>query len=108
MAIRTISMVLALFGIFALANEASADPKWYNAKVLKAGPTGEGDVLCQLTHDAKNPAFKNKYFMAADTAEQEVLAVCLGAISLAFTVKVRTDLDDPNPPEIETIYLQNK
>ena len=100
-------VLAALLGSVALANEAVAESKWYNAEVVRAGVFRNGNVLCRMTDvSLSKKKFENQWFVAVSTVSQEVLRVCLTTMSEQLTVRFKADLNSGNTPVIEAIYMQ--
>jgi len=79
MMVVVLSMV-AIFTINAYATE------WYNCTVVRAGSGYGGATYIKLTDE--NGAFYNRWFLAANGQEKEMLAVALTAMTNNMKVNV--------------------
>ena len=102
--LRVLAFSLLLVGWSPPADAAAG---WFIVEVSRAGVTNDGTVLIRLTDDADVKAFQNKNFVIPDLVSKEMLAISLSALAANLFVRVRTDPDEPGPPEIRTMYLLN-
>ena len=78
------------------------------AEVVETGVSKTGESLIRLTDTAESPAFKKKWFLLPNKTRKEMLAISLSAVSARLPLRVRVDLDEPNPPIIKIMYLQSE
>lgn len=97
-------IVMGMVCLFAI-NQGLAT-QWITCSVVRAGiqetDTGERIVLIRLT--ATDASFTNRYFVAAGTCTNEMLAVALTALSSGQNVRIEYDWATPYCP-LYTIFL---
>ncbi len=95
-----LSFVLVLCSI-----SAQAAPGWYICEITSTGVSSNGEKIVQLTDVGTPRRFKDKYFTLSRSADNEMLAIALTALSGGQQVTVFTDLDERGSPEILNISV---
>ena len=105
---KKVGMVFAvtLFVSVAWASTAHAGAAWYKAEVIRAGPAISGTIFINLSDTDASPAFRRKWFKAADNIKKEMLATAFTAISLDLVVRIYADLDELGSPMIRSMYMR--
>jgi hypothetical protein len=104
---KVIATILGVVFCAALlcATDASAELGWYNCTVNYAGPGGD-TIYIKLGDTANTPAFVNKWFVANENMQNQMLAVALTAMTNNQTVRVRVD-PTIRYPTIYAMYLED-
>ena len=91
--------------LFVWASGAQAARQTFVCSVQEAGTSATGSTRVRLTDTGIANEFTNKLFEADVGLDKEFLAIALSAIALGFDVRIRTDLDEPNPPLLRFMFM---
>ena len=83
-------VVFSLVAVFAVAARAG----WYTCTVNMAGAGWGTHCYIKLSDTAATPDFENKWFVALDSQEKEMLATALTAMTNGLNVLVYVDSPD--------------
>jgi hypothetical protein len=103
-------MIATILGVvFCVAllcvTDASAELGWYVCTVKKVGPGGD-TIFIKLGDTANTPAFANKWFVASENMQNQMLAIALTAMTNDQTVRVRVD-PTIKYPTVHSMYLED-
>ena len=84
-------VVLSMLAVFAVAARAG----WYTCTVKMAGAGWGTHCYIKLSDTAATPDFENKWFVALDSQEKEMLATALTAMTNNMQVKVYISSSSP-------------
>jgi len=88
----TMVVVLSMLAVFAVSAHAGA---WYTCTVNMAGAGWGTHCYIKLSDTAATPDFENKWFVALDSQEKEMLATALTAMTNNMQVKVYISSSSP-------------
>lgn len=102
---KVITTILGMFFCAALlcATDVSAASEWYTCTIDMVGP-GWNRIYVKVSDTASSPAFTKKWCVLDENWLNQMLAVCLTAITNDQTITIKIDPAVKNP-EITEIFL---